>query len=64
MLRACRWNAVVADAPLIKLGKRLATVDVRLWQDSEDRLIAQSTVGYALPQRPQTGEVAAFLRLE
>jgi len=48
-LRACRWNTVVADARLIKLGKRLATVDVRLWQESEARLIAQSTVGYALP---------------
>ncbi|HEY5756258.1 MAG TPA: PaaI family thioesterase [Steroidobacter sp.] len=48
-LRACRWNTVVADARLIKLGKRLATVDVRLWQESEEQLIAQSTVGYALP---------------
>ena len=48
-LRACRWNTVVADARLIKLGKRLATVEVRLWQGSEDQLIAQSTVGYALP---------------
>jgi acyl-coenzyme A thioesterase PaaI-like protein len=40
---------VVADARLIKLGKRLATIDVRLWQDSEEQLIVQSTVGYALP---------------
>jgi len=48
-LRACRWSTVVADARLIKLGKRLATVDVRLWQGSEEHLIAQSTVGYALP---------------
>ncbi len=48
-LRACRWNTVVADARLIKLGKRLATVDVRLWQGSDEQLIAQSTVGYALP---------------
>lgn len=48
-LRACRWNTVIADARLIKLGRRLATVDVRLWQDSEEQLIVQSTVGYALP---------------
>lgn len=48
-LRACRWSTVVGDARLIKLGKRLATVDVRLWQGSEEHLIAQSTVGYALP---------------
>jgi uncharacterized protein (TIGR00369 family) len=48
-LRACRFETVVADARLMKLGRRLATVDVRLWQGSEDRLVAQSTVGYALP---------------
>lgn len=49
-LRAChREPAVIADARLMKLGRRLATIDVRLWQGSEDRLIAQSTVGYALP---------------
>lgn len=49
-LRACRSDAaVIADARLIRLGRRLATVDVRLWQGSEDRLVAQSTVGYALP---------------
>ena len=48
-LRACQLEAVVADARIMKLGRRLATIDVRLWQGSEDRLIAQSTVGYALP---------------
>ena len=48
-LRACRFEPIFADARLLKLGRRLATVDVRIWQQSEDRLIAQSTVGYALP---------------
>jgi uncharacterized protein (TIGR00369 family) len=48
-LRACNHRAIYADARLLKLGRRLASVDVRIWQDSEDRLIAQSTVGYALP---------------
>lgn len=48
-LRACAVQPVFADAHLLKLGRRLATVDVRLWQGSEDRLIAQATVGYALP---------------
>ncbi|MDY6945311.1 MAG: hotdog domain-containing protein [Pseudomonadota bacterium] len=48
-LRACRFETVVADARLIKLGRRLASVDVRLWQGSDDNLVAQSTVGYALP---------------
>lgn len=48
-LRACTVAPVIADARLLRLGRRLATIDVRLWQDSEDRLVAQSTVGYALP---------------
>ena len=48
-LRACRCHPVFADARLLKLGRRLATVDVRLWQDEEARLLAQATVGYALP---------------
>ena len=48
-LRACRCEPVVADARLLKLGRRLALVDVRLWQDDATRLTAQGTVGYALP---------------
>lgn len=48
-LRPCGHRPIIADARLLKLGRRLASVDVRLWQDSEDRLIAQATVGYALP---------------
>lgn len=48
-LRACRFEPIVADAHLMKLGRRLATVDVRIWQGAEDRLVAQATVGYALP---------------
>lgn len=48
-MRACRFETIVADARLLKLGRRLATVDVRLWQGADDNLIAQSTVGYALP---------------
>jgi uncharacterized protein (TIGR00369 family) len=48
-LRGCRLDRIFADARPLKLGRRLATVDVRLWQASEDGLIAQATVGYALP---------------
>lgn len=48
-LRACAVAPVIADARLLRLGRRLATIDVRLWQGSEDHLVAQSTVGYALP---------------
>lgn len=48
-LRACKVEPIMADAHILKLGRRLATIDVRIWQGSEDRLVAQSTVGYALP---------------
>ncbi|CDO36395.1 MULTISPECIES: PaaI family thioesterase [Novosphingobium] len=48
-LRACQFEPIYADARILKLGRRLASVDVRIWQRSEDRLVAQSTVGYALP---------------
>ena len=48
-LRACQFEPIYADARILKLGRRLATVDVRVWQRTEDRLIAQSTVGYAMP---------------
>lgn len=50
-LRAVRAEAFYADAHLIKLGRRLATVDVRLWQDDAKIVLAQSTVTYALPDR-------------
>nr|WP_241527306.1 PaaI family thioesterase [Sphingomonas turrisvirgatae] len=48
-LTACEMRMIVAEARLLKLGRRLAVVDVRIWQDSEDRPVAQATVGYALP---------------
>lgn len=48
-LRACHLEPVMADARLLKLGRRLASIDVRLWQGTEDHLVAQATVGYALP---------------
>ncbi len=49
-LRACAFATVHADARILKLGRRLATVDVRVWQESEANLVAQSTVGYAMPR--------------
>jgi uncharacterized protein (TIGR00369 family) len=48
-LRPCRLETIMADARLLRLGRRLATVEVRLWQGREDRLVALATVGYALP---------------
>jgi acyl-coenzyme A thioesterase PaaI-like protein len=48
-LRPCRPEPVFADAHLLKLGRRFASIDTRLWQSTEDRLVAQAIVGYALP---------------
>lgn len=48
-LRPGRFEPVFADADLLKLGRRIATVQVRLWQQAEDQPIALSTVSYALP---------------
>jgi len=48
-LRPCQAETLFADARILKLGRRLATVEARVWQRSEDRLIAQATLGYALP---------------
>lgn len=48
-LRGVRAETFYADAWLIKLGRRLATADVKLWQDEESVVLAQSTVTYAIP---------------
>jgi uncharacterized protein (TIGR00369 family) len=48
-LRACKAEVMMADARILKLGRRIATVDVRVWQQTEDRVIAQATLGYAIP---------------
>jgi len=48
-LRPCRIEPVFADAHVLKLGRRFASIDARLWQSTEDNLIAQAIVGYALP---------------
>jgi hypothetical protein len=34
---------------LLKLGKRLATVDCRLWQDDPANIVGQAVVTYAIP---------------
>ena len=48
-LRGVQKQAVFADATLLKLGRKLASVDVRLWQNEESHIVAQSTVTYAIP---------------
>lgn len=51
-LRGLAAEPFYADAHLIKLGRRLATVDVRIWQNDPAILAAQSTVTYAIPSAP------------
>jgi acyl-coenzyme A thioesterase PaaI-like protein len=48
-LRAVKQQTVWCDAVLLKLGKRLATVDCRLWQDDPANLVGQAVVTYAIP---------------
>lgn len=48
-LRGVQLRDFHADARLLKLGRRLATVDVQLWQDEPVNLVGQATVTYAIP---------------
>lgn len=48
-LRGVKQQTVWCDAVLLKLGKRLATVDCRLWQDDPSNLVGQAVVTYAIP---------------
>ena len=48
-LRGCDFGPVTADAHLLRLGRRLAVVDVRLWTGSADRPVGQANVTYAIP---------------
>ncbi len=48
-LRGCPPGPLFADAHLLKLGRRIVTVDVRIWTERPDRLVAQATVAYTLP---------------
>lgn len=48
-LRGAQPGDIHADAELLRLGRRLAVCDVRIWTESPDRLAAQANVTYALP---------------
>ena len=48
-LRGVQMSRVYAEARLLRLGRRLATVDVQLYQDDAARPVGQATVTYALP---------------
>lgn len=48
-LRGVQLQTLFAEARLLRLGRRLATIDVVLWQDDRERPVGQATVTYALP---------------
>jgi uncharacterized protein (TIGR00369 family) len=48
-LRPCRPGVINAQAQLLKLGRRLVNMDVRLWTDDAARPVAHATCTYALP---------------
>ncbi|MDB5434991.1 MAG: hypothetical protein JWR47_1248 [Phenylobacterium sp.] len=49
-LRSARPGDIHAEAEMLRLGRRNAVCEVRLWTEGRDRLAAQATVTYALPQ--------------
>jgi len=49
-LRGAAPGDLHAEAELLRLGRRNAVCDVRLWTEAPDRLAAQATVTYAIPQ--------------
>ena len=48
-LRGAAPGDIHAKAEMLRLGRRLAVCDVRLWTESPQRLAAQANVTYALP---------------
>jgi uncharacterized protein (TIGR00369 family) len=48
-LRGAQPGELIAEAHLLRLGRRIATSDVRLWTEGPDRIAAQATVAYAIP---------------
>jgi uncharacterized protein (TIGR00369 family) len=49
-LRGAQPGDIHAEAEMLRLGRRNAVCDVRLWTEGPDRLAAQAVVTYALPQ--------------
>lgn len=48
-LRPCRPGSLTADARMLRLGKRLAVMDIRIFTDDADRPVGQASVTYAIP---------------
>lgn len=50
-LRRPRQSDVVAEARLLKVGKRLAVGDVALFSDGIPEMVAHATLTYSIPDR-------------
>ena len=48
-LRGAQPGDIHAEAHMLRLGRRNAVCDVRLWTEGPQRLAAQATVTYAIP---------------
>ncbi len=48
-LRGCKPGDLVAEAALLKLGRRMATADILMWTEGRERPAAKATVAYAIP---------------
>jgi acyl-coenzyme A thioesterase PaaI-like protein len=50
-LRRPAPHALVAEARLLKLGKRLAVGEIGIRSDGEDDLVAHATATYSIPSQ-------------
>lgn len=48
-LRGAKPGDLYAEAEMLRLGRRNAVCDVRLWTEGPERLAAQANVTYAIP---------------
>lgn len=48
-LRGAKPGDLHAEGTLLKLGRRIATVEVLIWSESRERAAAKATVAYAIP---------------
>jgi uncharacterized protein (TIGR00369 family) len=48
-LRGAKPGDVHVEGELLRLGRRMAVCDFRLWTETPDRLAAQASVTYAIP---------------
>jgi uncharacterized protein (TIGR00369 family) len=48
-LRGAQPGDIHAEAEMLRLGRRQAVCDIRIWTEAPDRLAAQANVTYALP---------------